>query len=110
MEEIGACIFGEKEVTVTNIGNRVKDIGKGAFMNTTIEQELLPELLSTIGEEAFRGCKGLSSLRIPSSVRSVGDYAFCGCEDITSVPSLSICTSIWSPDLILPAIIILEMG
>lgn len=37
-----------------------------------------------IGMNAFRGCTGLTSIKIPNSVTSIGNYAFSGCIGLTS--------------------------
>lgn len=39
----------------------------------------------SIGENAFAGCEGLTSVQLPSSVRSVCGCAFLGCTSLTSV-------------------------
>ncbi|MBQ7632098.1 MAG: leucine-rich repeat protein [Paludibacteraceae bacterium] len=55
----------------------VTSIGNGAFVVCTgLTSVSIPESLTTIGESAFSGCSGLSSLEIPSTVTSIGDYAF----------------------------------
>ena len=38
-----------------------------------------------IGERAFYGCEGVTSVTIPAGVTSVGEYAFALCSDLTSV-------------------------
>ncbi len=40
---------------------------------------------SSIGDHAFYGCKGLTSITIPNSVSSIGDHAFYGCKGLTSI-------------------------
>jgi len=48
-------------------------------MNTTI-----PDSVSEIGEDAFSGCSGLSSINIPDSVSVIGTRAFLGCRGLTT--------------------------
>jgi hypothetical protein len=38
----------------------------------------------TIGNEAFSGCSGLTSIDIPNSVTRIGNYAFASCRALTS--------------------------
>ena len=47
-----------------------------------------------LGDYAFSGCSGLTSLTIPSSVTSIGDFAFSGCSGLTSLAIPSSVTSI----------------
>jgi len=50
---------------------------------------VIPESVDSIGESAFSGCTGLTSLTIPESVASIGDKAFSGCTGIKTVNALS---------------------
>ena len=52
--------------------------GKGAIT--------FSEKLTIIGDHAFFGCSGLTSVTIPNSVKSIGDDAFSDCTGLTSVP------------------------
>lgn len=46
---------------------------------------VLPNSITSIGEEIFRGCDSLTSIEIPNSVTSIGKYAFDGCNGLTSI-------------------------
>ena len=45
----------------------------------------LPSGLTEIGSCTFRGCSGLTSLTLPSGVTKIGYYAFEGCSGLTSL-------------------------
>ena len=50
--------------------------------------------VASIGDFAFSGCTGLTSIAIPSRVTSIGDYAFSGCTGLISIAIPSSVTSI----------------
>ena len=54
----------------------------------------IPSGVTSIGNDAFTGCSGLTSLTIPSGVTSIGDEAFEGCSGLTSLTIPSSVTSI----------------
>ena len=45
----------------------------------------IADSVTSIGNYAFRGCSGLTSIIIPDSVTSIGNYAFYGCSGLTSI-------------------------
>ena len=45
----------------------------------------LPEGLTSVCDNAFRGCSSLTSITIPDAVTSIGSYAFYNCSSLTSI-------------------------
>ena len=50
--------------------------------------------VTSIGDSAFYGCRGLTSVVIPNSVKSIGYDAFADCSSLTSVSIWNSVTSI----------------
>ena len=60
-----------------------------------VEGELIiPDGVTSVGNFAFYGCKGLTSVTIGNGVTSIGNLAFCGCAELTSVTIGNSVTSI----------------
>ena len=45
----------------------------------------IPEGVTSIGDDAFRGCSDLIEIKIPEGVTSIGDGAFAYCNDLTKI-------------------------
>ena len=84
-----------EEVTYMNRTRKVTSIGDDAFMFCEgLTSVTIPNSVTSIGDLAFYGCYGLTSVTIPNSVTSIGNYAFCGCSGLTSVTIGNSVTSI----------------
>ena len=49
------------------------------------DNTIFPNSITAIGDGAFSGCTGLTSIDIPNSVTSIGDEAFSWCSGLTDV-------------------------
>ena len=49
------------------------------------QNTVIPNSVTSIGDGAFSGCTGLTSVTIPNSVTSIGKYAFSYCSSLASV-------------------------
>ena len=71
--------YNDEEYSVTSIGER-------AFSGCTgLTSLTIGNSVTSIGIGAFSSCRGLTSVTIGNSVTSIGDYAFYNCSGLTSV-------------------------
>ena len=67
-------------------GHPVTSIGDRAFFGCSgLTSVTIPDGVTSIGDVAFYGCSGLTSITIPNSVTSIGESAFYGCFSLASV-------------------------
>ena len=70
----------------TIIPNSVTSIGNDAFRGCTgLTEVTIPNSVTSIGWYAFSHCSGLTEVTIPNSVTSIGRYAFSNCTGLTSI-------------------------
>ena len=69
-----------------DINKRVTITGyNGTRSNLIIPREIKGYSVTSIDNDAFRGCTSLTSITIPNSVTSIGDGAFRCCSSLTSI-------------------------
>ena len=70
---------------VLRIPQGVKRIGDRAFKDSErVEEVIIPDTVTEIGEEAFKNCS-LRSIQIPDSVTKIGKDAFFLCTNLTHI-------------------------
>jgi hypothetical protein len=93
-----STIFGNQVESYTLSGlpsYPIQAIGNYAFYGCSGMTSLdIPNSVTSIGQYAFRGCSGLNSITIPNSVTSINSYTFYGCSGLTSVTIGNSVTSI----------------
>ena len=55
------------------------------FINVIIKKIVLPEGLTSIGYDVFRGCSGLKEIYLPVGLTSISHGAFSFCNDLKSI-------------------------
>ena len=68
------------------IPDNVTSIGNNAFSSCNkLTSVTIPNSVTSIGEEAFYDCNALTSVTIPNSVTSIGKSAFSNCQSLSSI-------------------------
>ena len=57
----------------------------GKNTNTTLQEVILPEGITSIGQKAFIGCQKLTSIQLPETVKEIGNQAFSQCNILTKI-------------------------
>jgi len=82
----GGTVFNMTEIVRFGISYPVKAIADNAFINnTTISEVSIQAGVVSIGNHAFNGCTGLTSVTFQGNLlTTIGEYAFTGCVNLTS--------------------------
>lgn len=82
--------FKDYEIRKATVEYGITSIGESAFLGCRGMTELtLPNSVTSIGGNAFEGCSGLTELILPNSVTSIGNAAFICCSDLSKITSLA---------------------
>ena len=93
--ELEAIIVEEGNTVYHSDGNCLIETASGTLI-VGCKNSVMPTdgSVTSIGESAFSGCSGLTSIAIPNSVTSIGNSAFYGCSSLTSIEIPDSVTSI----------------
>jgi len=88
-------LFPKSKAGTWTIPNSVTSIADDAFLECAgLTSVTIPNSVTSIGDGAFGGCSSLTSVTIPDSVTNIADFAFVGCSSLTSVTIPDSVTSI----------------
>lgn len=76
-----------KSTNVENLilPNTLTTIGEEMFYHSALKTIVIPESVETIERAAFCGCENLSSFEIPTRVKTIEEEVFCYCRSLTSI-------------------------
>ena len=78
--------FKDYEIRKATVKYGITSIGESAFLGCRGMTELtLPNSVTSIGGNAFECCNGLTELILPNSVTSIGNAAFVDCSGLTEL-------------------------
>ena len=88
-----AYVEATNTLTISGSGN-MKNYSSSSVMpwssfKTSILTIIIEKGVTSIGNSAFLGCSGLTSLTIASSVTSIGSSAFSNCNELTEVTCMA---------------------
>ena len=79
--------FGGLYVRKVNLGQSLTEIPAGCIssISSYIEEVIIPNTVTSIGNSAFSYCSKINNINLPSSLISIDSYAFYGCTGLTSI-------------------------
>ncbi len=86
----------KKEVAVVKDSDYTTALTSSLIIPSTVINNGITYSVTTIGEDAFEGCKSLTEVTIPNSVTTIGGDAFYGCKSLTEVTIPNSVTTIGS--------------
>jgi uncharacterized repeat protein (TIGR02543 family) len=91
LDTLGGSVFsntglsGILDLSDTQIESLNTTVTSGDFVNTKITEIILPETLTTVGNQAFQLCPKLERIKLPRSVSTIGAGVFNGCTSLKEV-------------------------
>ena len=82
----GDIVVPEKVMSSDGVEYRITSLSDDCFSKCSgLTSITIPSSVTSLGGRCFRDCSGLSSIIIPSSVTSLGWGCFSGCSGLTSI-------------------------
>jgi len=77
--------INDEEVQRIDIPEGVTEIGKYAFINSSISFVSIPATVARIGLSAFQGCQNMHAAYFPAGVQEIEASAFFNCNSLTRI-------------------------
>ncbi len=86
---VADAFFG-KEITSVNLGEKLTTVGNNAFYGCrSLKSVTLPSTCTTVGDMAFAGCTSLKTVEYDGGLTSVGFCSFANCSELVSFKNIS---------------------
>ena len=86
LKKIGSRAFYKcSDLESVNIPKSVNKIGKAAFRETAIREIIIPDGITRIEEQVFKGCKHLEKITLPDSLKTIEKNAFENCTSLKTI-------------------------
>ena len=79
------AFYNSTNVEKLILPNTLTTIGEGMFIASKLKYVIIPNGVTAIEDEAFNGCRALTSIEIPASVETIEAAAFSGCSSLKTV-------------------------
>lgn len=82
---IGYSAFARSNINSVSISEGISEIASSAFYGCGVLNIYLPNSITNIGTDAFRGVRNLKYIRIPDRVKEIGSSAFEYAESLETI-------------------------